>query len=178
MKAKRIALTLAAAALALSCGEGKAIFNVDVYSFMTGTGSDTVHYTLPPSVSGNFDVPPIQVSLVQGIGKAVDTVSLQAAAALVNALGGGTANFQVFFASDSASTYAGPPYIDASGTAGPGATTDTLKANVVFNNNLFSQDKLWVGIRLAASSGASGMDGTMKLSALTLHIVLEDNKGF
>jgi len=34
-------------ALAIAaCGTGKAIFNVDAYSFMSGTGRDTIHYII------------------------------------------------------------------------------------------------------------------------------------
>jgi hypothetical protein len=33
-----------------ACGQGKAIFNVDVYSFMAGTGKDTIPYAIPPAL--------------------------------------------------------------------------------------------------------------------------------
>src|SRR2546430_11874390 len=49
MKAKWLGVALGCAVLAggaAGCGQGRAIFNVDVYSFLKGTGRDTLR--LPP----------------------------------------------------------------------------------------------------------------------------------
>src|SRR5436190_840466 len=53
MKAKLLGVALGCAVVAAGCGQGRAIFNVDVYSFLKGTGSDTVPYFLPPGISGD-----------------------------------------------------------------------------------------------------------------------------
>ena len=47
MKAMWVGMTLIAAAAA-GCGEGRAIFNIDVYSFLKGTGDDSIAYFVPP----------------------------------------------------------------------------------------------------------------------------------
>ena len=60
MKPKWIALTIGIAAAAMGCGEGRAIFNVDVFSFMQGGGNDSLHYTVPGNASGNVDNTPLQ----------------------------------------------------------------------------------------------------------------------
>ena len=41
--------TAALLVLVAGCGQGKAIFNVDVYSFMAGSGRDTIPYAIPPA---------------------------------------------------------------------------------------------------------------------------------
>src|SRR5947209_11925473 len=50
MNAKCFGVALLAA-LTVGCGEGRAIFNVDVHSFLFGTGRDTVPYLVPASTT-------------------------------------------------------------------------------------------------------------------------------
>lgn len=165
----------AAIAIAAGCGEGRAIFNVDVFSFMQGGGNDTLPYFVPGGTSGNVDNPPIEVSLLGGLGNStVDTVTLTVGADLDNATGSGTVSFQIFFAADSASTYSGTPFLNASGNLTPGAITPIV-ASATFSDSLFNKQSLWVGIRLAATaSPGPNLVGTMRLTALALRIVLRD----
>src|SRR5690242_19438327 len=97
-----LALTIAA------CGQGKAIFNVDAYSFMTGAGKDTIPYAIPPGGGTASTVQ--QINLPPGFGKSiVDSVRItQGYAYLFNTGGSGTIGFALFFAADSASTYTTP----------------------------------------------------------------------
>src|SRR2546430_10966030 len=72
MKAKWLGVALGCAVLAggaAGCGQGRAIFNVDVYSFLKGTGRDTLRLPpdplppLPPSTTVTDSVTPIAVNL-------------------------------------------------------------------------------------------------------------------
>src|SRR5216683_2811212 len=71
-------------ALAIAaCGTGKAIFNVDAYSFMSGTGRDTIHYAIP---TGGGTASTVQkINLPPGFGKSiVDSVRIRIAAVGTN----------------------------------------------------------------------------------------------
>src|SRR5918996_4212810 len=72
------------AVLTAGCGEGHAIFNVDVLSFMAGQ-VDTVDYVAPP-VAGVYDTTttPIEITMFAGLGQSsVDTVRIDATADLI-----------------------------------------------------------------------------------------------
>ena len=56
MRANWLLVTLVAI-LAVGCGEGRAIFNVDVYSFVKGTGQDTIPYFIPPGGASASNTP-------------------------------------------------------------------------------------------------------------------------
>jgi hypothetical protein len=175
MKAKWIGLVIVAAAVAAACGEGHAIFNVDVFSFMQGTGDDTLHYTVPGNTSGNVDNPPVEFQLLGGLGNStVDTVTITIGADLDNNTGTGTVSYQIFFSDSQSTTYNGPPFLTANGNLTPGNTTPIV-ATATFSDSLFNAQSLWVGIRLgAAATTATALDGTMRLTALNLRIVLQD----
>jgi len=68
MKATVIALALAAALISVGCGEGRAIFNVDVYSFIQGTGNDTVPYLVPAGISDTASNTPRRSACRRGSG--------------------------------------------------------------------------------------------------------------
>src|SRR2546422_3034949 len=145
--------TLFAAALT-ACGQGRAIFNVDAYSFMSGAGRDTIHYTIPPGGGTASTVQ--QINLPPGFGKSiVDSVRItKGYAYLFNTGGTGSIGFALFFAADSASTYTTPAALNIAATAvngvqGPdsGAITGDLSSTA---NSLFSQQALW--IRFAATA--------------------------
>src|SRR2546426_12668134 len=86
MKAKWLGLALVSAAVAAGCGEGRAIFNVDVYSFLKGTGRDTVPY-LVPGLSGSGSSIPQKINL-PGAGSAiVDSVRALRKLELINSTG-------------------------------------------------------------------------------------------
>src|SRR2546427_7229305 len=63
MKAKWLGVTLLVA-VAAACGEGHAIFSIDVYSFMTGTGSDTLRVPPDPLPGLPPASPPVQDSII------------------------------------------------------------------------------------------------------------------
>src|SRR5438445_7132910 len=63
MKAKWLRVTLLVAVVA-ACGEGHAIFSIDVYSFMTGTGSDTLRVPPDPLPGLPPASPPVQDSII------------------------------------------------------------------------------------------------------------------
>src|SRR5881409_3692927 len=139
MKAKWIGSTLAAVALVAACGQGHAIFNVDVFSFMQGTGGDTLHYTVPGGVSLNADNTPTQVNMLGGLGNStVDTVTITVGADFVNATGSGSDSLFIFFAPDSASTYTGQPFLKVGGPLTPATTTHVI-GSPTFSDCLFNK---------------------------------------
>ncbi len=182
MKARWLGLAVTAAALVAGCGQGRAIFNVDVFSFLQGTGKDTVHYTAPPSFSATFQNAPIAVNLVPGAGSSiVDTVRFTGNANVENRTGSGSMTFKVYLATDSNAVYTDPngPAITVGPATvpGPGTTTplpistDLLAA---FRNR-FTQSKLFVGVQASVTSNAGAIfDGRVRLTALTARIVLQD----
>ena len=175
MKPKWTGLAVAAAAVVIGCGEGRAIFNVDVFSFMQGSGNDSLHYTVPGNASANVDNIPVQFNMLGGLGNSsVDSVTLTVGADLDNNTGTGTVSYQIFFAADSASTYLGTPFLSANGNLTPGNTT-SISSSATFSDSLFNQQTIWVGIRLAANnSTATALDGDMHLTALSMRIILRD----
>src|SRR5438094_10563761 len=84
MKAKWLGLALVSAAVAAGCGEGRAIFNVDVYSFLKGTGRDTIPY-LVPGLSGRGSSIPQKINLPGAGSSIVDSVRALGTADLRNA---------------------------------------------------------------------------------------------
>jgi len=175
MKAWACALLVTVAA----CGQGKAIFNVDVYSFMQGTGNDSIPYNIPLPTSGTastvqrFTLPP-------GFGSSiVDSVRITTGGAnLVNTTGSGSIGFQVFFASDSAGTYSAPVALDIPATAVNGSQTVpvTITGDVTsVVDSLFRQDSVFVRIAATATNNGPGaLTGTGVLTALVIRVVLQD----
>ena len=166
-----------AAVLAVACGEGHAIFDVDVFSFLK-SGADTLHYTVPIVTTATVQNTPIKMDLVAGFGKSVvDTVTITAGGNLVNNTGSGTVTFRLFFAADSASTYSGTPVLTAGGSvSGPGTTPIGGQATLIADT-LFSRQVLWVGVqaRVMVSAGPPPppVDGKVQVTALRLRIVLK-----
>src|SRR2546427_5848368 len=103
MNAKCFGVALLAA-LTVGCGEGRAIFNVDVHSFLFGTGRDTVPYLVPASTT--LDTSSVQHINLPGAGSSiVDTVHAIGGVTFLNASGLGTIRFQIYVAADSLGTY-------------------------------------------------------------------------
>ena len=175
MKAKGIGLVIVAAAIAAACGEGRAIFNVDVFSFMSGTGDDTLHYgPIPITGAATVDKTPVQFQLLGGLGNStVDTVTITLGANLDNAAGSGSDSIFIFFAADSASTYLGQPFFKTGGTVAP-ATITPVSGSISFTDSLFNSQNLWVGVRLKINVTAAPLEGTMRLTIFNLRIVLQD----
>lgn len=184
MRTKRLSFSvLAAAVLAAACGEGHAIFNVDVYSFMAGSGGDTLHYTVPTTLGGTVSNPPLSVTLLPGLGSSVvDTVQVTGAAAAENATGTGQIAFKIYFASDSNTVYSTAPILSAppSGTTtvGPGVDTVSIPLTATLTraqDSLFTQKKVYVGVQLQLqNTGPNTLDGRLQLTALHLRLVIKE----
>jgi len=186
MNSKWLAVAIVMAGGATACGEGRVIFDVDVYSFLKGSVKDTVSYAAPP-LTPNFSVtnPSQKINLVPGLGSsAIDTVKVTGTASVINQSGGpGTLRFQVYLASDSAGTYTAGR--DSMFTPAPtavlaaGANTVAVPLNInnlsPTGNALFSKSAVW--IRMAATvsnTGAAIMQGKAVLTALSVRVVVED----
>ena len=181
MKALAAALLVFVAA----CGRGKAIFNVDVYSFIAGTSKDTVHYIIPPPPAGSATASQVQkINLPPGFGSSiVDTVRItNGSANLVTTSGSGRIGFQLYVAADSASTYnAGALALSLPDTAvsvGPPISVTISGDLSGAVNALFTQPTVW--IRLVATGTnpnalpVTGLQGSMILTALTIRVIVED----
>jgi len=180
MKATASALLLAAVLLSGACGEGRLIFNVDVHSFLAGTGKDTVPYAVPPATSA--DTSTVQmINLPPGLGNSiVDSVRItNGAANLITTSGAGSIGLELYVAADSAGTYLpgalalslSPTNIPGPGTV-PVVITGDLSPGL---NSLFTRDTLW--IRLAAAGinpAATPLIGRMALTALQIRVVMQD----
>src|SRR2546425_8084251 len=179
MNAKCFGVALLAA-LAAGCGEGRAIFNVDVHSFLFGTGRDTVPYLVPAATT--LDTSSVQHINLPGAGSSiVDTVHAIGGVTFLNTGGSGTIRFQLYVAADSLGTYnpsalavsvpappAGPAPVP-----GPPVGLDADLANAV--NSAFTQSDLWV--RLVAQVSNPNLvllSGKMVLDSLRLRIVIRD----
>jgi len=162
-----------------ACGRGKAIFNVNAYSFMSGAGRDTIHYIIP---TGGGSASTVQkINLPPGFGKSiVDSVRIDSGAAnLFNSSGSGSIGFGLFFAADSASTYTTPaalniPATAVSGVQGPVPVviTGDLSSTV---NGLFTQQTVWIRIAATGTNGgATPVTGEGVLTKLWIRVVVED----
>jgi hypothetical protein len=187
MNGKWFAAAIVMTGATAACGQGRLIFNVDVFSFLKGSVNDTVPYVVPPLTS-NFTIsnPAQKINLVPGLsGSLIDTVKVTGTADVLNQAGGpGTLRFQVYLAGDSAGTYgAGRDSLFSpapSASISAGASTQSLPPFGVANlspkgNALFSKSEVW--IRLAATvsnTGAAIMRGKAVLTGLDLRIVVQD----
>lgn len=180
MRTMRLSFSvLAAAVLATACGEGRAIFNVDVYSFIQGTGGDTLSYVIPSGLQDSVRDAARGVTMLKGIGNAVvDTVVLSGNALIENQTGTGTITFKVFFGLDSSTVYQTTPLLSSSGAAGPGSVTDTLRFLATLTSaqdSIFTQGKAFVGIQIGVSNtSGTTLQGRFQLHALDLHIVTKE----
>lgn len=167
-------------ALAIAaCGRGKAIFNVDAYSFMSAAGRDTIHYTIPTGggTASTFQ----KINLPPGFGKSiVDSVRITTGNAnLYNTGGTGSIGFALFFAADSNSTNTTPAALNIPGTAVSGVQgpvpvviTGDLSSTV---NSLFTQQTLWIRIAATGTNGGvTPVTGKGLLTALVIRVVVED----
>ncbi len=173
-----LAAATGAALLVLACGQGRAIFNVDVLSFLGGEGNDTVHYTIPGGTSGNVDNPPVKVTLLRGLGNStVDSVTLTVGAIIENQTGTGQVKYQIFFGSNPVGLFTTTPYAEDSANVS-GVQTDTLASGplLVVGDSIFKKDEIYVGVRASVNANAGpAMDGRLRLSEVRLRIILQEN---
>lgn len=186
MRRQWLGVGVVLASVAAGCGQGRVIFNVNVYSFLKGSAKDTVPYIAPPLTPNISASNPAQkISLVPGLGESfIDTVKVSGTADVQNQTGGpGTLRFQVYLASDSAGTYGAgrdslfSPAPSAALTAGANSQSIVFAVpNLSPNGNaLFANSSVW--IRLAATvsnSGAAIMQGKAVLTGLDLRVVVQD----
>src|SRR5260370_29272432 len=158
MKAKGVGVTLVSAGVAVGCGQGRAIFNVDVYSFLKGTGSDAAAYTVPPAMSGTASSTPQKINLPGAGSSIIDTVRAFGTANLVNSTGSCSIGLQVYLAADSAGTFNASALaitVPAKNVSGTATTPDTIRADLsAALDSLFTKSQLW--IRLVASGSNPG----------------------
>jgi hypothetical protein len=180
MKATVTALALAAALISVGCGEGRAIFNVDVYSFIQGTGQDTIPYVIPPASSGTVSNTPQQINLPPGLGNSiVDSVHVTGAANLINTAGTGTIGLRLYIDSTSAGTLNPSALaIDIPPTGVSGTTTTPLVITGDLSaalKTLFTASSLWVRLEVTGNNpGATPVTGNMVLTSLMARIVMQD----
>jgi hypothetical protein len=180
MKTIVTALALAAALISVRCGAGRAIFNVDVYSFIQGTGNDTIPYVIPPASSATVSNTPQEINLPPGFGSSiVDSVRVTGTANLINTAGAGRIGFRMYLDSTSAGTLTPsalaidiPPDTVFGTNVTPIAITGDLSAAL---RTLFTASSLWVRLELTGNNaGATPATGKMALTALQLRVVLQD----
>lgn len=157
-----------------ACGEGRAIFNVDVLSFLADSSEA---YNIPggipqadSSITQAFSLPP-------GFGKSsADSVSATIAASLQNTAGAGNVTLSIFFAKTCGTVFAGTPYVTASSGAVSGAQTVAFGSTTVsVNDSVFNASDLCVGLRARFSTSAGpNMTGQLTLTTLSLRVVLQD----
>jgi hypothetical protein len=175
MKAFAVALLVVVSA----CGQGHAIFNIDVLSFMQGTGKDTIPYFIPPATSASAST--VQsITLPPGFGSSVvDSVRITIGSAnLVNTGGSGTMGFQLFFAADSAGTYTAPVALNVPNTAVNGVQTVAVSISGDLSglvDSLFRQDSVFMRVATTGTNnGLTNVTGTSILTALVIRVVLQD----
>ena len=173
MKALAAALLVFVAA----CGQGKAIFNVDVYSFMAGSGKDTIPYVIPPLGSASASTYQ-RIHLPPGFGKSiVDSVRITTGNAnLINASGAGTIGLALYFAADSAGTNSAPAALSVAPTNvnGAGTVPVTITGDLSSAvNGLFAKDTLWMKITATGNnSGVTAIQGKGAITAMVVRVVL------
>ena len=174
MRAKWLCL-VALTAAAVGCGEGRAIFDIDVFSFLSGAKADTLPYVgpLPPGVPDTIPVQTVR-SLGLGSSSVVVTVRFIGSVDFVNASGTGSVTFAVYFDSLKSTVYTGTPWFIVNGAVTPGATTTSPFDFDIIDpamKRLFLAATIYVGIRDSATGTISG---TAKLSALRARVVIQD----
>ena len=173
---RRIWGAVVVGALVLACGEGRAIFNIDVLSYKPQL-ADTVPYTVPggTSITGaqtafELRLPPLGNSIV-------DSVTARYASTVLNTAGGGRIILEIFFANDSTGIYSSPiRVVDTAVVAGPDTQVVGPLSVPLFADSLFSQSSLWVGVRgsIVADPGPAMTGRVVTVSVLGLRIVLQD----
>ena len=175
MKAFAAALLILVAA----CGAGRVIFNVDVQSFMAGTGKDQIPYAIPPASSGSASTFQ-RIILPGGLGNSiVDTVRITTGNAdLNNSAGTGTIGFAFYFAADSAGTTTAAPALSIApaNVSGTNTTSVAISGDLSSTvNDLFTRDTLWIRISAVGNNaGATPVTGTGVITALVLRVIVED----
>jgi hypothetical protein len=184
MRSKRIwrpALVglVAIGVFAVACGGGHLVFNVDVYSFIKGTGQDTVPYVIPPNSSNAVASSTPQHVNTPGAGSSlVDSVLVFATLNLKDSVGTGSIGLQLFIAPDSAGTYSpsAAALTLAPVTVSPGPpVADTIRGRLLASaESLFTNSHLWFRVAAQGSNASltTPVIGKMVLTSAILTVWL------
>lgn len=180
MRARRFWVA-ALAVVAAGCGEGRLIFNIDVFSFLHTSNADQLPYRGP--LLGFPDTIPVQSVRSLGIGSSsiIDTVRFTGIVDFVNDSGTGTVQFAVYFDSVASNVYNTTPAFSVSGAVTPGKP-DTVPFDIpdiqTALKPLFLTSSIYVGIKASATPTGAAPDtvvrGTAILTALQARIVVKD----
>ena len=166
------------AGLAAACGSGHAIFNVDVHSFLQGTGKDTIPYFIPPAVPESASTTQ-RIDLPGAGSSIVDSVLVAGEMDLQNQAGTGTIGLQMYLAADSLGTLSSSALaltVPDANVSGNLVTADTiigrLSSNVI---GLLAGKQMWVRLQAkGTNSGGVLVQGKGVLKALRLTVVMND----
>jgi hypothetical protein len=160
------------ASLLAGCGEGRAIFDVDVYSFLSGAGQAQVPYVAPSP----FDTIPVQAVnlLPTGLGASVvESVTVSGAVTFDNQAGTGTVGLKLYI-DTVPKLYSDTPAVSVTpvSVANVQSVPAPFKADVpAILHQLFLSTKVYVGMRAIATGTARG---TARLTALRVRVVVQD----
>jgi hypothetical protein len=190
MRAKSLSLVwiAALASLAGACGKGEAVFNIDVYSFIKGTGKDVVPYAVLTLGTVDTSSAPQLIRLLGAGSSIVDSVLISGTDSVVNQSGSGTLAFKVYLAGDSAGTRQASALalsVAATGVSGtiprpldpiscpPIRPTSCLLLSSA--NPLFTRDSVWARIAVTVSNtSGTPFAGQVILKSLTLSVFIND----
>lgn len=166
-----------AGVLILGCGEGRAIFNVDVLSYEPKL-ADTIPYAVPGGTTINQVRDSFGLDLPGGLGNStVDSVSLLYGSTVLNATGSGKIKLEMFFDSTPGNVFSSS-VMRADSVVFTGPVTVVLGPISVplFADSLFVQSKLWVGVRatVVANAGPTMTGRFVTVSVLRLRIIFQD----
>jgi hypothetical protein len=176
MHAKWLWMTCLAGVVA-ACGKGEAIFNVNVYSFLSPS-QYSVPYAVPPNTpAADTGTVPQKISL-PGVGSSVvDSILIFGTLDLNNTGGTGTIGLQLFMASDSAGTYnpaTAVLTVAPKTVTGNQVVPDTVQGRLLPNaDSLFTKSQLWVRVGSNADP-ITPVTGTMVLTSLRLSVFIND----
>ncbi|HEX9703996.1 MAG TPA: hypothetical protein VGA20_01970 [Gemmatimonadales bacterium] len=177
MKRMTLGIVLALAA-ATACGEGRAIFNVDLHSFLLADGADTMQYVLPPP--GGTLQQATQVPLLGGLqDSGVEELQFTATLRFENTAGGpGTIAFKLYFDTTQATLFAGRAADSLTSPVGPGATVNTVTQtfNVTSTlKDLFVYPTIFVGLRIVVDNpSVSVIQGQVRVTAFDMRLVIQE----
>lgn len=175
---RRISIVLALVLAASACGDGKAAFNIDVYSFLQADDVDTIPYMspLPPGAPDTIPVQEVQLLPIGLEGSTVDSVHITATLDFANQTGTGQVGFAIYLDSVP-NVYAGAPVFSIPPVSVTGTTTSqgALDAELVASlKPLFSRSTLYIGTRVTATASSPPVQGVARITGLDLRIVIQD----
>jgi hypothetical protein len=177
MRAKWLRVAWLASAVA-GCGQGHVIFNVDVYSFIQGSGKDTIPYFVVTGTDSASSTPQ-RIDLPGAGSSFVDSVLVNGKVNFENQAGAGTIGLQMYLAGDSAGTFNSSALaltVPDAAVSGTNVTADTiigrLNAGVI---QLLTGSQLWVRFQAKGTNpGVPLLQGKAVLKALWLTVVIND----